>query len=328
MALVMVGFLLGEKFMVSSFHRYGRHVLWISIAIVIVTSAVVLLGLKAVGLATETALLLSAIATATAPAATVDVVHEAGADGPFSQTLLGIVAVDDAWGLVLFSFVIAAAQMMTGQGNSMETFLHGAWEIGGAIVLGTAMGYPMAYLTGRVRPGEPTLVEALGVIFLCGGIAIWLDVSYLVAAMVLGAVVSNCARHHTRPFHAIEDIEWPIMIIFFVMAGASLHLKSIEKIGFIGIFYILLRTFGRFVGAWLGGFMSRADAIFMRWMGMALLPQAGVALGMALIASQRFPNLSDTILPVTIGATVIFELAGPIFARMALDRAGEIKKES
>jgi Kef-type K+ transport system membrane component KefB len=326
MALVMVGFLLGEKFTIASFREHGRIVLWISVMVVLGTATVVFLGLFAAGIRTEAALVLAAIATATAPAATMDVFLEVKADGPFARTLLRIVAVDDAWGLILFSLILSIVHAINGHGESLSFLLSGVREIGGAVLLGVVLGIPMAFLTGRVRPGEPTLVEAVGVVFLCGGVAIWLDVSYLLASIVLGTVVANCARHHTRPFHAIEDIEWPFMVLFFVLAGASLELNTLGKIGPVGAGYIALRIVGRFIGVWTGSLFSNAGQIFRRWMGMALLPQAGVAIGMALITSQQFPRLGETILPVAIGATVFFELIGPVLTRIALNRAGEVGK--
>jgi Kef-type K+ transport system membrane component KefB len=244
-------------------------------------------------------------------------------DGPFTRTLLGIVAVDDAWGLIAFSLMLTGARAFSGDLNSMAPLLTGAWELGGALLIGIALGIPMAYLTGRIRPGEPTLVEALGVAFLCGGVALWLDVSFLLASMVLGVVVANLARHHTHPFHAIRDIEWPFMILFFVLAGASLNIESLSQIGLIGLAYLVFRIIGRLLGGWIGGAISHAESSLRRWMGTALMPQAGVALGMALIATQHFPELADTILTVVIASTVLFEVIGPLLTRIALVQVGE-----
>ena len=327
MALIMIGFLLGEKFTLSSLREHGKLVLWLSVAEVVVTALVVLVGLLLIGLQMGIALLLAGIATATDPAATTDVVHETKADGVFTRTMLGIVAVDDAWGLIVFSLMITAAQAFSGQGGSIAPLLTGAWEIGGALLIGIGLGIPMAYLTGRIKPGEPTLVEALGLVFLCGGIAIWLEVSFLLASMVLGCVVANLARHHIRPFHAIEGIEWPFMILFFVLAGASLHTEMLFQIGLVGSAYIILRIIGRLVGAWTGGAISHADPLMRRWMGMALMPQAGVALGMALVAMQRRPDLGEVILPVVIASTVLFELIGPVLTRTGLVHVGDVRHD-
>jgi len=324
MALVMVGFLLGEKFTLAALREHGRFVLWLSVAEVFVTALVVMIGLLLIGVDVTTALLLGGIATATDPAATTDVVNESKADGLFTRTLLGIVAVDDAWGLIVFSLMLATAQAISGQGGTLAPLLTASWELGGALLLGIALGIPMAYITGRIKPGEPTLIEALGVVFLCGGIALWLEVSFLLASMVLGTVVANLARHHARPFHAIEGIEWPFMILFFVLAGASLHTQSLLRIGLTGLAYIIFRFIGRLVGAWVGSAISRADRAMRRWMGMALLPQAGVAMGMALVAVQRRPDLEEIVLPIVIASTVLFEVIGPVLTRIGLLRAGEI----
>ena len=183
----------------------------------------------------------------------------------------------------------------------------------------------MAYLSGRIKPGQPTLVEALGIVFLVGGLALWLEVSFLLSAMVLGLVVGRRARHHEQPFHAIENIEWPVMILFFVLAGAALDMSALLAVGLAGGAYVALRIVGRLLGGWPGGLISGAPPNIRRWIGLALLPQAGVAMGMALIAVQRFPEHRDLIMPVVIGATVLFELFGPILARLALVRSGEAR---
>jgi Kef-type K+ transport system membrane component KefB len=323
-ALIMVGFLLGEKLTLSSLREHGRVVLSISIAEVVATAVIVLLGLLLLGVPAEIALLLGGIAPATAPAASADVVHELGAEGTFSRTLLGIVALDDAWGLVVFSLLMAAVHVILGHDGASGALASGAWEIGGALLVGIAVGVPASFLTGRfIEPGQPTLAEALGVVFLCGGIALWLGVSFLIASMVMGAVVANLARHHTRPFHAIEGIEWPLLILFFVFAGASLRLEVLSTIGLVAVGYVVLRILGRYAGAWIGGRAGGADPVVRRWMGTALMPQAGVAVGMALVASQSFPRLGETILSVVIASTVFFELLGPPLTRLALLRAGE-----
>ncbi len=325
-ALVMIGFLIGGTLTRSSLKHYGRRVLTVSTTMVIVTATIVALGLMLLGVPVEVALLLAGIASATAPAATADVVHEAGANGPFSQTLIGIVAVDDAWALMAFTLMLAAVQFMNGDGGSGPLMLGSLWELGGAVLLGTALGVLMAFLSGRISRGEPLQVEALGMVFLCGGLALWLEVSFILAAMVMGAVVTNVARHHKRPFHAIEGIEWPFLVLFFVLAGASLDIDALWLGGSVLLGYVVLRVLGRLLGAWLGGALCRDDPAQRWWMGLAMLPQAGVALGMALVAMQRLPTLGEIILPVVVGATVIFEVIGPVLTRLALRRVGESPK--
>lgn len=322
-ALVMIGFLIGGTLTLASLKRHGRRVLTISAVMVMVTLIVVATGLTLLGVPVEVALLLGGIGCATAPAATADVVHEARAQGGFSQTLMGIVAMDDAWGLIAFTLMLAAVHVISGDQGTTAVMLTGLWELGGALLLGVALGIPMAYLSGRISEGEPLQVEALGMVLLCGGLALWLEVSFILAAMIMGAVVTNLARHHRRPFHAIEGIEWPFLVLFFVLAGASLEIEALRLAGMGLVGYVVLRTLGRLLGAWLGGALCRDDPAERWWMGLAMLPQAGVALGMSLVAAQRLPTLGEIIIPVVVGATVLFELIGPVFTRLALRRVGE-----
>lgn len=325
LALVMIGFLLGERFTLPQLRRHGRDVLWVSVATVVVTVAVVAGGLWLIGAPLSLALLLGTVAAATDPAATYDVVQESRAGGPFTDTLLGVVAVDDAWGLLVFSLALAATAVIDGGGALAPALLDGAREIGGALFLGMALGVPAAYLTHRLAPGEPTVLEALGVVLLCGGLALWLHVSFILAAMVLGATTANLAhRHRRRPFHAIEGIERPFLVVFFVLAGASLNPEPLVAVGWLGAGYVAFRVAGRILGGWLGGRMAGADIAVSRWSGLALLPQAGVALGVALLAAERRPELAETLLSLVIAATVIFEMLGPLCTRYALTRAGEV----
>nr|MDA3903839.1 cation:proton antiporter [Desulfuromusa sp.] len=166
--------------------------------------------------------------------------------------------------------------------------------------------------------------ESIGLVLLCAGLAVWLDVSYLLASMILGSVVANFAKHCDLPFHAIEGVEWPFLIIFFLLAGSALRLENLGQVGLLGLGYIILRIVGRILGGWVGGKLGNADPKMTRWMGLALLPQAGVAIGMALLASQRFPEVKDIILPVILGSTVFFELVGPVLTRTVLFRVANI----
>lgn len=317
-ALAMVGFLLGQELTWSAIRGRGRSVLLISVGEVLGVVFLVALVLVLLGMDLSLALLLAGIAPASAPAAILDIVKETKVQGGFISTLLGVVAIDDAWGLLVFSFMLAAADALSGQGGALQAIGSGLGEIGGSVVLGAVLGLPMAYLTGRVRPGEPTQAEALGLVVLCSGAAIWLDLSNILAAMTMGIVVASLASHHERPFKEIDGLEWPFMILFFLLAGASLHLGKLQAVGWIGGAYILARIAGLYYGSAFFGRLAGADPLVRRWMGLSLLPQAGVALGLALLAAQSFPEFRDIILPVVIGSTVIFEIIGPVITRRVI----------
>jgi Kef-type K+ transport system membrane component KefB len=321
-ALAMVGFLLGQRMTRSQLAGIGKSVLSISLGVVIITTLIVVTGLILMGTPVELALVLGGIATATAPAATADVVHESGATGRFSRILLGVVAIDDAWGLIVFIVLLAVAQGIGSELAPLSLFVAGIRDISIAALIGFALGLPVAFLTGRIQTGEPTQAEALGSVLLTAGVAVWFDVSYILSSMALGMTVASLAKHHSRPFHAIEGIEWPFLILFFFLAGASLEPLSLADVGWIVAAYILLRIIGRVVGAQLGGAVSGSEPEIQHWLGIALLPQAGVAIGMALLACQRLPEYASTILPVVLASTVLFEILGPVATKTVLRNFG------
>ena len=320
-ALTMVAFLLGSALSAQTLRERGRTILWLSLSIVLGTLGLVALGLWLVGLPPGLALIMGAIATATAPAATQDVVAQSGVDNRFTRTLSGIVAIDDAWGLVVFSMVLLLVQATTGDAHGAALLGDLARDLAGSAALGLAIGLPGAWLTGRLRAGDPIQIEALALVFLLAGGALYLDLSYLIAGMVAGAVLVNWATHHDRAFHEIEHIRWPFLVLFFVLAGAALELEALATLGAAGMAYVVLRVLARFLGGWLGAVAGHTPARERMLYGPALLPQAGVAVGMALIAAQSFPEWRDTIMALTIGTTVFFELVGPPAALWAIRRS-------
>ena len=169
-ALTMVAFLLGGRLSLSTLKGHGKEILLVSLSVVSITVVFVGTGLILLGVPFEMAIVLAGIATATAPAATQDVVKQTDSKGPFTDTLLGVVALDDAWGLMLFSLLLIAAAANSGQADQ-ELFYVGLRDIGIAIAVGVVIGLPAAYLTGRLKKGEPIQSEALGVVFLCAGTA-------------------------------------------------------------------------------------------------------------------------------------------------------------
>ncbi len=324
-ALALVAFLLGNALTRENLAVHGREILVITCVLVLVTTLVMAAGLWAIGLAPGLALILAAIGTATAPAATIDVLTQTHASGPFANRIRGIVAVDDAAGLIVFSIVLVfvgaavAGPYADGVGPENSILLAGK-DLGGALLVGFVTGLPAAMVTGRVAAGEPMQSEALAVVFLTAGLAIWLDVSALLAGITAGAVVANFARHHERPFHEIEHMEWPFMLMFFLLAGAALEVERLPELGAVGLTFVVLRTVSRVIGGWIGGHLAGLPSIERRWIGPALLPQAGVAVGMALVAGEAFPEWHDTILTVTVATTVVFELIGPSATMMAVNR--------
>ena len=323
MALLMIGFLLGGKLTKDTLKKSGKTIITVSIFAAVMTTFMVTAGLLIAGTAIEIAIIIGCIASATAPAATADTVLSSGKETPFSRILISIVALDDAWGLILFSTGIAiVSAITTGSSAEMPLFI-AAKDIGGALLLGMILGFPASLLTGRIKPGQPMLTEALGLVFLCGGLALHFGVSFLIASMVMGAIIANFASHHEYPFDAIEGIEWPFIVVFFILAGASLEFDSLQYIGLSGSIYIVTRIAGKISGSALGGFLAEAGKNEKKWLGIALLPQAGAAMGMALAAANHFPEYRQTILSIVISTTVFFELIGPLLTRIAVRKTSD-----
>ncbi len=324
MALAIVGFLLGERFYGKDLKNTVAVFLGMSVTESVVTTVFVMIFVFAATGNIVLAVLLAGLSAATDPAATYDVVNEKKASGPLTNTLLGIVALDDAWGIVIFSFILVIIESVSGAGHGGMLLFAGLWQIAGAVLLGALFGVPMAWLTGRIKRGEPTLLEAVGFIFLCGGIALYLEISYLLACMTLGIVVANRAKHHTKPFREIKGINESFLALFFFLAGYNLYLPSFLTLSSVVIIYVAGRVAGKFVGGCLGGMLTGAGTVIQKRIGLCLIPQAGVAVGMALLVAERIPDPGIQILQVVIASTIVFEIVGPVFTVWQLRSAKEI----
>lgn len=320
-ALSAVAVLLGSSLSLDNLRRHGRVVVIVSLCVVLITQAVVSLGLWGFGLPVALALVLGTLATATDPAATYDVIDQSGVDNGFTGRLKGLVAIDDAWGLLAFSLTMLVLRLFAQtSGAESAPLTTAAYELGGSIALGVAIGWPGAVLIGRFSEGEPLRIEGLGLVFLTAGLSLMLGLSYLIAGMTVGAVIVNHTRHHSRAFAEVRSFEWPFLIVFFVLAGASLDPQALALAGGAGVAFALLRILGRILGGWLGGLIAQAPKAEHKYYGAAMLPQAGVAIGMALAAAEQLPAYADQITALAIGTTAGFELIGPIATALVLSR--------
>ncbi|MCH4562157.1 cation:proton antiporter [Halomonas sp. EGI 63088] len=317
-ALVMVAFLLGGELTLERLRSTGPLIVIVSLAVIVMGVLFVGAGLLLLGFPLAVAVSLAAISVATDPAAVSETVHESGDTRLRARLLMGIVAIDDAWGILVFGLAMALLGWLL-SGNGGLALAQAGWELGGALVLGAAVGLPAAWLTGRLRPGEPTQVEAIALILLLAGLATWLEVSALLAAMIAGALVANLSSHHTRSFNEIEHIEWPFLVFFFVLSGASIDLRHLGDALWLTLAYIALRLAGRYLGGVLGGHLARQRGTRLPHdIGLALTPQAGIAMGMALLAVERYPEQGALLLAAVVASTVVFETLGPLLVRRVL----------
>ena len=317
-ALVMVAFLLGGDLTAERWRQIGRPVFALSLGVTLTSAVVVGGGLLLLGYPPVLALPLAAMAVATDPAAVQDVINESAVTGRRAQVLRGVVAIDDAWGIIAFGLVLALVGWIT-ECDGLEAIAAAGWELSGAVLLGVVIGGPAAYLTGRLKPGKPTQVEALAIILLITGLAEAIAVSSLLAGMTAGVAIANLTVHHERSFREIENIEWPFLVLFFVAAGAAADPLLLAQAAPLILAYVVLRAAARLLGGWSAApLLGRRDAAGLGWLGLGLMPQAGVAMGMALLAAERFPAVAADLIAVAVAATIVFEILGPILTRQLL----------
>jgi Kef-type K+ transport system membrane component KefB len=329
--LSLIAFSLGQNFTLATLRRIGKAVFAISVgevlgAFILVAVAMYVIGRQSIAIA----ILFGAIAPATAPAAVVMVTREYRARGRFTDTLLGVVAIDDAWGIMLFAFCVAIAKSLIGAHTGVFTnvfsdLAHGLWEVIGGLGLGIAMGFLLSYFLKYINTLSNLLIYTLGLILINAGLSIWLNVSLLLANMALGATVANRVKMHDNIFEVLRRFDPPVYLLFFLVAGANLEVLSIYSLGILGLVYVVTRLPGEMIGAFAGASLAKADATVKKYIGLGLAPQAGVAIGLALYAKNYFPGaIGEMILSTIIVTTIIYELIGPILVRIALTKAGEI----
>lgn len=309
-ALTMIGFLLGGRLLSQPLERMGRATLIYSLVITVVTGLVVAVGLLALGFPLPVALVLSGVALATDPLATVDVIRTLGNTGVLARMLEGIVALDDVWGLVLFSVLMSLASALSAD-FTWHYLMHGAWELFASVALGIGLGLPGGWISGRLKEGEPTLLEALALVFLCAGLSRHFELNYLLSAIAMGAAVTVSSTHHERAFHEIEIIEWPFLVMFLLLTGASFSFAEFDGTWMLVLAYMGLRIVGRWLGGWVPAELGMLTRRERSYAGLCLLPQAGVALGVALLGCQTFPEHTSAIIGTAVMATILFEIIGP-----------------
>ncbi len=332
LVLGMIAFGLGQNFTKSLFQKVGKVVMWVSILGAIGPWLLVSLGLTfLMHIPMHISLVFGAIAAATAPAATIAVIREAKARGYFTDVLLGVVAIDDAWCLIIFAVSLALAraflQHMAGLNSFfvLNVLVSSLKEIGGALLFGGIIAILFMKLSRFARTAAELLTFTLGLILLTTGLAIFLGISVLLTNMCLGAILVNLDKASFTFLESLRIVETPLYLIFFVLAGASFHLSFFLQLGWLGLAYITLRALGKVGGASLGGFLGRGGKKLTRFIGWGLLPQAGVAMGAALVAKSVLPfDWGNMISTIIIASTVFYELVGPIFTRIALEKVGEV----
>ncbi|KPJ74407.1 hypothetical protein AMJ52_00735 [candidate division TA06 bacterium DG_78] len=328
LVLGIIAFSLGENFRFDKIKEGMKQVIWISIIAAlgawVLVSAALIIYFVIIKLPLYPALVLGAAASATAPAATVLVIREYRSTGYVTELLLKVVAIDDAWCLIFAAMAIAFGNAMRAEVFDMVIIFAGLGEIFGAIIVGALLGYITSFFSRFVTTRDELIILILGFILLNVGLSIAFKLSVLLSSMTMGLMVINRARENYKFFEELRSVDAPLYLVFFILSGAHLDFGILYNMGIVGILYVLFRIIGKVYGAKIGAKISSAPKPAENWLGLALTPQAGVALGIGLVAKSTFPDYGNFIFTIIAATTVIFELFGPLLTKYSLQKAGEI----
>jgi Kef-type K+ transport system membrane component KefB len=327
--LGFIAFHIGKNFSIENFKKIGKSIISVSLAVTIATLICVTVGIYYVAHQPfHIALLFGAISTATAPATTMMVIRQYKARGLFTDVLLGTVAIDDAWGIMIFSISLAIAQVLEiGQFSEwiiMAVTIKAAAKIFLSVILGSIMAIIASRISGYLKRREDVLTFILGAILINTGVALYFHMSPLLSNMFFGAVLVNIEKTSFKFFESVNSVDWPLYVMFYVLAGANLDIGLLSSLGLIGSVYIISRIIGRIGGAYAGAIIAGTEQSIRRYMGLALMAQAGVAIGLAMMAKASLPHTGGAILNTVIATTVVYEIFGPVATRYALLKAKNI----
>ncbi len=344
-ALGFIAFAIGTEFKLSSLKQTGRQAMIVGCAQAIITMIVVdavliglsfLLGQEVFPL--SVAITLGAIATATAPAATIMVIKQYKAKGPVTSMLLPVVALDDAVGLVCFAVSMGVAQAISGgEVSIISVLVNPILEVVLSLALGALMGFLLTVVEDHFQSNSKRLCLSITFVLLTVALAqmkfdlpggVEIAFSNLLVCMMLGTLFCNICDSADELMERTDKWTMPILILFFVFSGAELDLVSIFKspvIVLIGVVYVLFRAFGKYIGAFLSARFAGCDPKIVKYLGFTLFPQAGVALGMSAIAATALGgDFGSMVRNIVLFGVLIYELVGPMITKIALTKAGDI----
>jgi Kef-type K+ transport system membrane component KefB len=336
-ALAMIGFDMGSHLRFADLRRLGRSILAVLLCEGVGAFLLVSAGVYLLTRSIPMALVFGALASATAPAATVDVLHEYHSEGPLTTTLMAVVGMDDALSLLLFSIAATVAEStLSGSGQtSLAPVLYlSLQEIGGAILLGLLLGLPFQELLNRLEHEHAVYGFVVGVVIFAAGVANSLGISLILSLMTMGVIVANVRGDNSLYVRRVVERVGPIIyMLFFALVGARLQISLLPAMGLLGLTYLVLRTGGKLGGAWLGCVLGGAEPQVRKYLGFGLLSQAGVAIGLALSIAHRFDaygaagaQLGASVINVITATTFVVQIVGPIMLKYAISQAGELGK--
>lgn len=327
-ALGIIAFAIGGEFFLPDLKKLGKDVFVITVMEVVGVLAIVFVMMRFVmGQSFVFSIIIASMSAATAPAGTVMVIKQYRADGPLTRTILPVAALDDVLGIIAFGICMSLAKISigaTGDVSKIMMFAAPFLEIIYSIGLGFVVGYIFTFLSTKIKSHDHMLCLILVTILGTTGLANMFGISALLCNMVVGATACNLNRNIKRIFDIINEFAPPIHLLFFTFAGASLNLSVLKSIGFLGIVYALSRAIGKISGATIGAKIVNAPPRVQKWLGLALLPQGGISIGLSMIVARELPDHAGEIITVILFSVLVFEIMGPILAKISITKAGEV----
>lgn len=328
-ALGFIAFSVGSEFKLSYIKRVGMMPIVIACLEALGATVLVTGSMLAFGQPPAFSIMMGAIAAATAPAATIMVIRQYKAKGPMTETLLTVVALDDAAALMLFGIASAIAQQMTsGGGNVLASILQPFYEIFGSLILGAVLGAVFTFPLRFFKKQGNRLCIIIAMVFLAVSLATLLELSSLLVCMAMGCLFVNLSSQSEHVMSITDNFTPPILMLFFVLSGAELDITVLPAIGLVGILYVVTRVIGKLFGAFVGAKIMKAPAVVSKYLGFALIPQAGVAIGLSLLAGGIVPEYAQQIRAIILCGTLIYEMIGPVITKISLKKAGEIDSKA
>lgn len=332
-ALGFIAYSIGAEFKLSYLKNIGIKPIVITCFESAFASLVVFLALYAIRQPLPVSLTLAAIAAATAPAATLMVIRQYKAKGPVCSMLLPVVAMDDATGLILYAVLSNLAISLDRKGTQLSAvslLLMPLVQIILSLLLGVVIGFVLSLVLRFFHSRGNKLALTLCAVFLGVGLSApnVLNLSSLLVCMMIGATMVNLCHDSTAMLEQCDRFTPPLFMLFFVLSGAGLDFSVLTTVGLVGVIYVIARVAGKVLGATLGAVVEKCDRNIIRYLGLTLIPQAGVAIGMARLAMQDLPEYGAIINAVVLAGTLVYELTGPVITKTALLKAGEITPEN
>ncbi len=331
LALSAIAFNIGGEFLIKTIRRLGKEVFIITVFEVVgVVSLVFSIMYFLMDQSFVFSIIAASMSAATAPAGTMMVIRQYRAKGVMTDTILPVAALDDAMGIMVFGLTLSLAKVSIGQvsGSPLMLVLAPFLEILFSLGLGFILGLILSKLTQYVKSQEELTPFILIFIIASSGLAMALNLSSLLSSMMMGAVFINVANKPGRVFNSINGFITPFNVLFFAFAGSTLNLSILTQIGLLGLSYVFARMTGKVLGTTIGAHVAKSEPVVKKYLGWALLPQGGISIGLSMIVKAQLPQYSDSIVTLILFSVLVFEIAGPILAKVAITKAGEIGLEN